>query len=337
MIASNISEDTRSQVEAANNMGFLDRQRVWLRTMRQNMVKNTLELKSTVKIQEHILPVYSKTDNDNLVRDMHSARLEERSRTLNSRMRKRRINYFFTGNRRMLQDEDDLERDVDDLILAARAGNYLEVMDIVLHRSKPVSPNAVNQDGVTATYATLTMILKREVLDSEADLARLQTSGPERLYQLLFGEKAVDPKLDLVLRILLYAGGNVDFKRIEGGVDGTAVMHNAVETGALDMIDWLIKKGTSINIRTTLRQKTPLMIALEFNQLEVMNLLLRRGVMLHLELEDSNGSTALHYAASYARVEMAMVRISEIVSYILLKMCSTSSQLQLLLYFILCM
>lgn len=50
------------------------------------------------------------------------------------------------------------------------------------------------------------------------------------------------------------------------------------------------------------------MVALEHNQLEVVDLLLKRGVMMHLELTDVNGWTALHYAACFARVELSVVR-----------------------------
>lgn len=135
-------------------------------------------------------------------------------------------------------------RDVDDLILAARAGNYVEVMEILLHPTHPVSPNQQNEDGITATYATLLMILKREVLDSEADLANMGLSKLERIWKALRKRKESEPKLDLVLRALLYSGGKVDFQKIEAGVDGTAIMHSAAESGALDMIDWLLKKGT---------------------------------------------------------------------------------------------
>jgi ankyrin repeat protein len=69
-----------------------------------------------------------------------------------------------------------------------------------------------------------------------------------------------------------------------------------------------VTTGTDINIRTAIQQKTPLMLALEHNQLEVVDLLLKRGVMMHLQLKDANGWTALHYAACFARVELSVVR-----------------------------
>jgi hypothetical protein len=122
-------------------------------------------------------------------------------------------------------------------------GNYIDVLEIILHPTQPVSPNQQNEDGITATYATLMMILKREVLDSEADLANIGLSKFERFWKAMRKKIELEPKLDLVLRALLYCGGKVDFQKMESGVDGTAVMHSAAETGALDMVDWLLKKG----------------------------------------------------------------------------------------------
>lgn len=299
--------DSRALVEATSNFSFLDRQRIRLRTMRQDMVQRTVQLKNAGKQQEHILPEYDKHENDDMIQAMHDARLEDRKKSAWKRKYRRRWNYMLTGDKSLLEDEDERVRDVVDLILAARSGNYIEVMDIVMHPTDPVSPNAMNEDGLTATYATLLMILKREVLDSEADLAMLGMSKWERFCKLFAHKKENEPKLDLVLRCLLFMGGNVDFRFLEPSVDGVAAMHNACEAGACDMVDWLLKKGTDMNIRTTLQNKTPLMVALEHNQLEVVNLLLRRGVMLHLDLVDAKGWTALHYAAVYARPELAVV------------------------------
>ena len=59
-----------------------------------------------------------------------------------------------------------------------------------------------------------------------------------------------------------------------------------------------------------MQKKTPLMVALEHNQLEVVDLLLKRGVMMHLQVKDANGWTALHYAASFARLELSVVSVN---------------------------
>jgi len=299
--------DTKEQVEATSNFSFLDRQRIHLRTMKQDLVQRAVQLKSNGKKQAHALPEYSKDENDELIIAMRDARLEDRQKSAWKRKYRRRWNYFLTHDKRFLEDEDLKVRDVDDLILAARAGNYIEVMDIVMHPTNPVSPNAVNEDGMNAMYATLQMILKQELLDSETDLARLHMSKFQRFVKAMSRTKEISPKLDLVLRALLYTGGNVDFRFIEPGVDGLAIMHLAAQSGALDMVDWLLKKGTNVNIRSQLQQKTPLMVALEYNQLDMVTFLLRMGVMMHLELEDVNGWTALHYAAVYARPELAIV------------------------------
>jgi ankyrin repeat protein len=318
-------------VEATENFSLLDRLRIRYRNMRKNMVQRAMQLKSAGKKQDHILPDYEKEENERYIRALYEARLADRERTKKSRARWRRVKYMVSGNRKLLEDEDDRVRDVDDLILAARAGNYTEVIDILLHPTHPVSPNQVNQDGITPTYAAMQMILKSEVLDSDADLAMLQSSRWEKLYKTLFKGSGLKPQLDIVLRAMMYMGGDIDFDRIEPGVDGYAMMHSAAEIGAVDMMDWLLKNGTPLNIRTTLQQKTPLMMALQYNQLEAVNLLLRRGVLLHLELKDVNGWTALHYAASYARVELSIVRCVDLGFVFVVVLCYSH------LFFSLCM
>ena len=122
-------------------------------------------------------------------------------------------------------------------------------MDILLHPTHPVSPNAINEDGITATYATLLMILKREVLDTDVSNTGLTTW--ELFWKALKKKTKKEAKLDLVLRCLLHCGGKVNFQKIEASVDGMAIMHSAAEWGAVDMIEWLLKQGTDTITTTT--------------------------------------------------------------------------------------
>ena len=123
-------------------------------------------------------------------------------------------------------------------------------MDILLHPTHPVSPNAINEDGITATYATLLMILKREVLDTDVSNTGLTTW--ELFWKALKKKTKKEAKLDLVLRCLLHCGGKVNFQKIEASVDGMAIIHSAAECGAVDMIEWLLKQGTEITTPTTI-------------------------------------------------------------------------------------
>ena len=85
------------------------------------------------------------------------------------------------------------------------------------------------------------------------------------------------------------------------------LLSSAAEMGSIEMMEWLWKIGTSIDICTTLCKKTPLMCALEHDQMEAMLWLLRNGAMLSLEMRDSQGWTAMHYAAAFARTEAGIV------------------------------
>ena len=55
----------------------------------------------------------------------------------------------------------------DDLTLAARSGNFEGVLMMLHHPAIPVPVNALNTDGVTATYCALLMIMKDEMLDAQ--------------------------------------------------------------------------------------------------------------------------------------------------------------------------
>ncbi|KAJ1411629.1 ankyrin repeat-containing domain protein [Ochromonadaceae sp. CCMP2298] len=94
---------------------------------------------------------------------------------------------------------------------------------------------------------------------------------------------------------------------MEPGDDGYAVMHTACELDSTEMIEWLLKKGTPLNLRTTLGRKTPLMMALQYGSQEAVVLLLHYGAALHLDLVDAEGNTALHFAAIYSSTDCAMI------------------------------
>jgi hypothetical protein len=168
---------------------------------------------------QHILPPYDAEENSALVKGLIDARARQRE----TRRRKfiRGVQYILqplTGDksRKPLQ-EDELcvlaARGVEDLVLAARCGNFLDCLDLLFHPTHPVSPNEKNEDGVSATYTTLMMILSNEVLDSEAPT--LHSSLQERMW-LTFFEPRKARSLELVLRVLLFAHGDTDIRRVEG-------------------------------------------------------------------------------------------------------------------------
>jgi hypothetical protein len=88
--------DSRAMVEATSNFSFLDRWRIHLRTMRQDMVARAVQLKSN-KSQEHVLPEFEKTENDDIIKGLYEARLEDRKKSAWRRKWNRRFKYMVTG------------------------------------------------------------------------------------------------------------------------------------------------------------------------------------------------------------------------------------------------
>ncbi len=155
------------------------------------------------------------------------------------------------------------------------------------------------------------MLLRNEVLQDDKNLDLLLLSKWQRFRKAhpLFAapKKAATAKLEFVLDILLHQGGDVLFASKEHGRDGVTVMHVAAEMGANEMIEWLLAKGVSPNLRTTKLRKTPLMIAAECDKLDTLMLLLKCGAMEGVNCADKFGWTALHYATIKATTELAKV------------------------------
>lgn len=202
------------------------------------------------------------------------------------------------------------EYTVDDLIMACNAGQYKEVLDIVTSPIYYVGPNEVNTDGITATYATLMMILENAVLEDDRNVELLMYSRWQRFkrkYLTLSKKQQKASQLEYCLQILLNQGGDVTYATQETGKDGTTVLHNAAEIGGIEMINWLLDKGMDVNTLSTKLKKTALMIAVERNRLDVVLLLLKRGGMDLINHADVEGWNVLHYATLTASMELIKV------------------------------
>lgn len=290
--------------------GFAERMLKRIRTMRMSraakMALRKKEQQQTAK--KHLLPAIDLHQNADMVEELRKVRAVEKE-----------TEEYWQRQYYRLMGVDPYDRikhpTLEDLVLAVRSGSYVEVLDYVFHITHPVGPNDVNEDGFTATYTALTMILKREVLDSDADFEDLMLGPVQRIAKYLglqssssSSSSVSNANMELVLRILIAAGGDINYRKYEQGQDGVAIMHSAAEMGAVEVMQWLMDMGTAVDLRTSHRKRTPLMIALEHDQQEAVFHLLRNGAMLNLELKDAEGWTALHYAAAFARVDLVLVR-----------------------------
>jgi len=205
----------------------------------------------------------------------------------------------FTG---LDYSQENAEYNVDELIRVCRLGLYTDVIDIVDHHMNPIGPNATNSEGESAFYVVLMMVLNNESAESSSDLE--QRSLWQKL-KACIGNNIKAGKLDVVLKILAYKGGDVNFLKKDRDVDGTAILHEAAQAGTVSMIGWLAKRGARFDVRTSQLNRTPLMYAARSNQLNAVLYLLKKGAMTTINAFDVNGWTALHFAAAFAHPDIA--------------------------------
>jgi hypothetical protein len=91
-----LAADSKALVEATSNFTWIDQWRIYIRTMKQDMVQRTVQMKND-KTQEHILPEYERDKNEELIRAMHDARLMDRKKSAWRRKWKRRWRYMLSG------------------------------------------------------------------------------------------------------------------------------------------------------------------------------------------------------------------------------------------------
>lgn len=266
-----------------------------------------------------LLPVVSRDNYAAEVQRLMKSRCAERRRELFLRKRLGWLlghEHSHLRKRKKRGDSDDDHRNyLDELIIACNTGNYREVLDLLdphrlrlddLQQDPLVNVNAVNHDQLTPLYATLQMVLRKQVLDEAIDVDDWQLSWLQRMQRrarhlLVRASDYYQPRFDLVISALLHFGADLNYPRAEGyGLDGETLLHVAAKTGALDVLEWLLQQGVDCNQLTSIQRKLPLMCAVERNQLEAAMILLRYGAVVHHQ--DAQGNSVMHYAAKYASV-----------------------------------
>lgn len=290
------------------------------KTFLEKYVKQKNPMKGKKKRVDHMLPKVPAHINvqevdvelfyQEEVREFLKYRIVEREF---EQKKKGYVNYIM-GIKSKDEEEYELSRTVDELIFAAQSGNYRHVLDLVDYRKKMefaqnslVDVNDVGGDGITATFAVVMNVIKHEALDEDANVEDLFLSKWEkRMKKLKWKSKAsklmeMDRiRFDKVIQILLSYGGDLSFPKVEFGKDGMTVFHYAVQTNAMEVVEWLLDHGMDVNHLTTLQHRTALMIAVERNHLELTMFLLKRGAMIAIQHIDNLGNNVLHYAARYA-------------------------------------
>ena len=206
--------------------------------------------------------------------------------------------------------KEDEEYTASDFVRAAKSGNYSKLIDIFDHPYSSLATDVVDQDeGVTAAYACLSMILSNQQAEEETDnddtLDFFQRIWLR--FKRFFNRKAAQSKLDLCLKILLYKGADINFVKVDKDGDGEGIIHIAAQRGATGFITWLLSKKGSLHVVTARDKITALMKACQFDKIDTVMLLLKSGSMANINAQDAQGNAALHYAAMNGSADLCTV------------------------------
>jgi ankyrin repeat protein len=313
----NLLEQQYSEIQELEETKYEKYEKYWMNKLFYTPLKG----KKMPTKMENLLPDPAAPEKQTeLVEYLVRLRIFERNQVAKSR----RMYYRVVRLGQSIEDlEDRMDREkrahtADDLLFACQAGDYKRVIDIIDPREAMddrfsggiVGINDISSDGMTATFATLSMILNQEVLDTEANyddlfLTDFQKARKKALKYVGFSGKkkklANVARFDYLLQILLHYGGDLNFPKMEFGKDGLTIFHLACQQGAIELVKWLLKKGVDINQLSLVNLRTPLMFAVERDHLELMLLLLKEGAVLGIHHVDQMGNNILHYASLYAR------------------------------------
>ncbi|MFH1283279.1 MAG: ankyrin repeat domain-containing protein [bacterium] len=183
---------------------------------------------------------------------------------------------------------------------------------------KGIDPNEVKEGGVTPLHLAVfsnNIVGANLLMDYGANVHYKDTAGWNSIYiasamgfkDIIEALKNNGAKED----IFTYAAtGNIEkvksvIKRDESLIlpikeSGFSLLHIAATAGQLEIVKLLISKGSHLNHKT--REGTPLILASLMGHSKIVNVLLDNNA--EINLTDSNGMTALHWASSEGNFEI---------------------------------
>lgn len=192
---------------------------------------------------------------------------------------------------------------VNQLIFAASSGDYKGLLQLLDNREILrsdrakywVGPNEVNEEGMTPLFATVLLLIENKVLNDYQNVEKLFYSK-----KILFLKKCMNiinikkffssksnpdsknkVEFDKVIKILLFFGAKLNFSiRDQETHDGLTLLHYSIKKNNLTVLKWLLNMGESSNQLTSIYNRTPLMLAAKYNNLDAFMLLLQYGAMV---------------------------------------------------------
>jgi len=209
-------------------------------------------------------------------------------------------------------DPEDDAYCADDLKQAAVFGHYEKCVDIMDHWSE-ISPNARCEAGDTPFYAACLKALQGEPeVETDEYVVNVGLIGLwNKMKKCLKKKRFKKGKIDLVVKILYYKGGDVNVVALDrGDGDGLALIHVAAEKNMVDLAKWLHARQVNVHQETATLKRTPLMVAARKGHGDMVHRLLHMGAIDTINKQDAEGWTALHFVATYCDpeyVEMMMI------------------------------
>jgi Ankyrin repeats (3 copies)/Carboxypeptidase regulatory-like domain len=182
-------------------------------------------------------------------------------------------------------------------------GNYKLKIDVNGFSSKE-SSIAVNnatdaqQDFQLSVQQVNEVVQVGEIEITSGIMIALPISSSTPLINAVYNENLDE------IKALSSKGTNINGKE---KVSGETALHAAVETGNVEITEYLLTHGAKANIRDA-KKRTPLMMIDEDATPELVNLILRFGAKTNLVDKDKN--TVLHHFAEYGNSEIMQILIA---------------------------
>lgn len=197
----------------------------------------------------------------------------------------------------------DIKFTIADLMQAVNDQDIYMMLDVLYHPSYPVSVNEVDINGESPLYRILTDTMQNafdKVEEDDGD-ALIFTPSPFWVPRSM-RKKATKMrgKKEWVIKILLYAGGDINFISHTKAFEVGSLLHFAVEKNLFAYAQWLVEnRNCEVICYTTMLNRTPLMLACLKGHSELVMYLLQRGSISVLNHQDKRGWSALHFAAGF--------------------------------------
>lgn len=197
----------------------------------------------------------------------------------------------------------DLKFTIADLMQAVNDHDIYQMLDLIYHPNYPVSVNDVDINGETPLYRIMTDTMQNVYDNIEDDDGEALIFKPSPFWvprQLKNKATKMRGKKEWVIKVLLYAGADINFISHTKAFEVGSLLHFAVEKNLFAYAEWLVdNRKCEVITYTTMLNRTPLMLACLKGHSDLVMYLLQRGSISVLNHKDNRGWSALHFAAGF--------------------------------------